>query len=46
MTKKIKCEAKTKKQGNAVRVRIVKAPYVNQNDLKQFIVARARALVI
>lgn len=50
MNKKIKClplqtvenSVKTK----SVRVRVIKAPLVNTNELRQVIMARARALVL
>ena len=50
MDKKIKCllsqtsENKTKQQ--SVRVRVIRAPLVDTNELRQIVMSRARALVL
>jgi len=44
MVKKIKCESKTKQE--SVRVRVIRAPLVDSNQLRQVIMARTRALVL
>ena len=46
MTKKIKCETKTDLPVKTVRVRIIKAPLVNTEELRNIIFARERALVL
>lgn len=46
MTKKIKCQQKSGFNPMSLRVRVVKAPLVNNNDLRNVLVARAKALVV
>ena len=45
MTKKIKCRNQTGNK-NSVRVRVIKAPIVDNTDLRWVITARARAIVL
>jgi len=45
MTKKIKCQP-FRANSHAVKVRIVKAPLVDTNELRNVISGRARALVL
>jgi len=46
MTKKIKCETKIALQPETVKVRIIKAPLVDTEELRSIIFARTRALVL
>lgn len=53
MTKKIKvtspvlaCEKAQEQENEKVRVRIIKAPLVNQDDLRNVVFSRARAIVL
>ncbi|HOZ56283.1 MAG: hypothetical protein BWY51_00444 [Parcubacteria group bacterium ADurb.Bin316] len=50
MNKKIKClpaqAVQNKSKLEAVRVRVIKAPLVDTNELRQVIMSRARALVL
>jgi len=46
MKKNIKCQIKTGSNSRFVRVRIIKAPLVNTQELRQIILARTRALVL
>ena len=46
MTKKIKCQTIEELKSREVRVRIVRAPLVEGKDLRNILVARARALVV
>ena len=43
---KIKCETKIKKDVEAVRVRVIRAPLVDTQELRHIVYARARALVL
>jgi len=45
MTKKIKCQS-GKADRKSVRVRVIKAPLVNTDELRTIVLARAKALVI
>jgi hypothetical protein len=44
MVKKIKCQDKTKSA--IIRVKVIKAPIVDTNILRQVILSRARALTL
>jgi len=46
MTKKVKCQLVSNLKNKNVRVRVIKAPLVDNNDLKMIISARTKALVI
>jgi hypothetical protein len=44
MFKKIECQTKSRQQ--QVRVRVIKAPLVNTNELQNILASRAQALVL
>jgi len=44
MTKKVSCKIKTKKE--RVRVKVIRAPLVDNNDLRHVLLSRARAVVL
>lgn len=46
MTKRIECQNKDLNSVQNVRVRVLKAPFVNSEELKKVVAARARALVL
>ncbi len=46
MTKKIKCQTISKSKSKEVQVRIIQSPLLKREDLKRFLVARAKALVV
>jgi hypothetical protein len=43
---KIKCKTKIKEDSKKLRVKIIKAPLVNTEQLKQIIFFRSRAVVL
>lgn len=43
---KIKCKTKTKKESERLRVKVIKAPLVNTEQLRQVIFFRSRAVVL
>jgi len=45
MTKKINCKI-IKPEKENIKVKLIRAPYVDNRDLKNFILARARAIVL
>ena len=46
MTKKINCQTKTQINVERVKVKIIKPPFVDTQELKRVLFARARALVL
>ncbi len=46
MTLKIYCQAKTKIEAAPVKVKIIKAPLVDNNQLQTIIYQRTRAIVL
>jgi hypothetical protein len=46
MTKKIACQTKIKNNSENVRVKVIKAPFVDTAELRKVLFARARALVL
>jgi len=46
MTKKVTCQPNYKSRAAKIRVRIIKAPLVNSEELKSILLARTRALVL
>ena len=46
MTKKVECQAKIKNRSESIRVRVIKAPLVDNADLNFVLTARSRALVL
>ena len=46
MTKKIQCQLKDDKLIQNIRVRILKAPFVNTEELRRVVVERQRAIVL
>ena len=46
MTRKIKCETTRKNKNHSVRVKVIKAPFVDSIQLRNVIYNRARALVL
>jgi len=43
---KIKCKTKTKLDPERLRVKVIKAPLVNTDELKRIIFSRSRAVVL
>ncbi len=46
MTKKIKCETSHGNKNHSVKVKVIKAPFVDSIQLRNVIFQRARALVL
>ena len=46
MTQKVACQSNKENQVAKIRVRIIKAPLVNSDELRSVILARAKALVL
>jgi len=46
MTQKIQCQTNTNTETQSVRVKIIKAPFVESSQLRRIIFERARALVL
>ncbi|MBU4375526.1 hypothetical protein KKH38_03430 [Patescibacteria group bacterium] len=46
MTRKIKCEATRNNKNHNVKVKVIRAPFVDSIQLSQIIYHRARALVL
>ena len=46
MTQKIQCQRKTETETQSVKVKIIRAPLVDSNELRRVIFARARAVVL
>ncbi|MBU3905480.1 hypothetical protein KKC83_03540 [Patescibacteria group bacterium] len=46
MTRKIKCETTRENKNHSVKVKVIKAPFVDSIQLRSIIYNRARALVL
>ena len=46
MPKIIQCVSKTKTESQNIRVKVIKAPLVDSNQLRKIIFSRARAIVL
>lgn len=46
MKTKIKCKTSLSERINQIRVRIIKAPVVNNDDLRNVVYSRAHAIVL